>query len=76
MSSVDEFGHHEVLHTAYLMTRMWSDFIDGHDAVSTNPELKAEAKRINEELNDFYQSVARVIVEKFGSNVDESSQEQ
>ena len=70
MARPDELSHQEVLHTAYIMTRMWSDFIEDHEAVSSNPELKAQAERISEELNDFYQAVARVTVDKFGKNVD------
>lgn len=74
MAQIDEFGHHEALHTAYIITCMWSDFIEGHEAVSSNPELKAQSERISEELNDFYQAIARVMDEKFGSNVDKASQ--
>ena len=65
MSSIGELGHQEALHTAYIMTCMWSDFIEDHEAVSSNPELKAMAERLSKELNDFYQTVARVIDEKF-----------
>lgn len=74
MSSGDEFGHQEALHTAYIMTCMWSDFIEDHEVVSSDPKLKAQAERISEELNGFYQAVARVMDEKFSSNVDQSSQ--
>lgn len=71
MAQTDEFGHQEALHTTYIMTRMWSDFIEDHEAISSNPELKNQAEQISEALNDFYQAVARVTVEKFGRNVDE-----
>lgn len=73
MTQTDEFRYQEALHTAYIMTCMWSDFIEDHEAVSSNLELKAMAERISEDLNGFYQTVARVVVEKFGINVDESS---
>ncbi|HMN13866.1 MAG TPA: hypothetical protein PKD55_16250 [Bellilinea sp.] len=66
-----ELSHQEALHTAYIMTCIWSDFIEDHKTVGENPELKAMAERISEELNDFYQAVGRVTVEKFGRNVDE-----
>lgn len=71
MAQTDELGHQEALHTAYIMTCMWSDFIEEHEAVSSNPELKAQAEQISEALNDFYQALARVTVEKFGRNVDD-----
>ncbi|BET60304.1 hypothetical protein GEO60473_33440 [Geobacter sp. 60473] len=71
MAKPDKLGHQEALHTAYIMTCMWSDFIENHEAVSSNPELKTQAERISEALNDFYQAVARVTVEKFARNVEE-----
>lgn len=70
MARPDELGHQEVLHTAYILTCMWSDFIEDHEVISSNPELKAQAERISEELNDFYQAIACVTVDKFGGNVD------
>lgn len=70
MPQTDELGHQEALHTVYIMTSMWSDFIEDHSAIAENPELKAEAEKISEMLNDFYQAVARVTFEKFGRNVE------
>lgn len=59
MAQPDELRRQEALHTAYIMTCMWSDFIEDHSTVSGNPELKAMAAQISEALNDFYQAVAR-----------------
>lgn len=76
MAETDEFGHHEVLHTAHIFNCMWSDHIVDHAAVASNPELKAQADRISETLYDFYAAVSGVIVEKFGRNMDESIQKE
>lgn len=60
MAQTDELGHHEALHTAYIMARMWSDFVEDHATVAGNPELKAKAEQISEGLNAFYQAVGRL----------------
>lgn len=62
----DKFGYHELLHTAHIMTCMWSDHIEGHGALETDPELKAEADRIGQEVASFYGKVAVASDRKFG----------
>lgn len=57
MAEIDEFGHHEVLHTAHVFECMWSDHIVDHAVVAADPELRAEAMRIAEAIAGFYQLV-------------------
>ena len=53
----DKFGHHEVLHTAFIMSEMWDNYILKHLVVVGNPELRAAAERIGDEIGAFYQLV-------------------
>lgn len=62
--SYNEFGYHEVLHTAHIMTCNWEDHIIGHGAVDEDPVLHEEAERIGKKIAEFYQLVARRIDEK------------
>lgn len=66
MAFDDEFGYHEVLHTAHIMTCMRSEHIQDHGAVATNPALKAEAERIGKEIASFYKAVLDATDERFG----------
>lgn len=65
MAVDDEFGYHEVLHTAHIMTCMWSDHIIDHGAVCLDSELREEADRIGSEIANFYQKVAIISDRKF-----------
>lgn len=65
MTQTDSYGHHEVLHLANVIERMWADFILEHGAVLANPELKAQAEKISEAIGGFYVAVGGVIGERF-----------
>lgn len=58
MPPTDEFGYHEVVHTAHIMNCNWEEFINSHPVVQENPELLAQSEMIGDMLMNFYQKVA------------------
>jgi len=71
MASNDEFGYHELLHTASIMVDMWSDHIQDHAILDCpkesceQPELMEEAEKIGNAIAGFYQLVALASDKKF-----------
>lgn len=57
MTATDEFGKHEVVHTASIMMEMFETHLLEHEAVETNPDVKEAADKVFEELFQFYQLV-------------------
>jgi len=65
MSETDEFGYHEVLHTASIFVDMWVDHICSHGAVKESKALKPAAIKIAKAMGDFYQIAGGAIEQKF-----------
>jgi hypothetical protein len=63
MAHNDEFGYHELLHTAHIVACMWEDHIEGHGIMNDDEVLRFEAERIGKEVASFYQFVGRRIYE-------------
>ena len=59
MPQTDDFGKHEVLHTASIIMSMWEDFILEHEATKVAPEVSAAAQTAFEAIHDFYQACGR-----------------
>lgn len=59
MAADYRYGYHELLHTAHIMACMWEEHILNHPVLKNNPELKAEALRIETEILGFYQQVGK-----------------
>lgn len=58
------FGHHELIHTLFIMQSNWDDFVQRHAACVLNPEWWAEARKIADTMANLYQRVATVGVEE------------
>lgn len=52
------FGHHELIHTIYMMQDNWEGFVQEHAACVLNPEWWAEARKIADAMANLYQRVA------------------
>jgi hypothetical protein len=66
MAYNDEFGYHEVIHTAHIMAVDWETHILGHGVVNQDePELQELAEKIGSLIGDFYQMVCNKSDEKF-----------
>lgn len=66
MAYNDEFGYHELIHTAHIFCSAWDVHILGHGVVDLDePELKELANRISDLMGDFYQLVSLKSDEKF-----------
>ena len=59
MSAPDPFLAHEALDRTAMIAQIWSDFIEHHRFVATDPELQRAAAAIGEALGDFYQQLGR-----------------
>lgn len=57
MTSTDEFGKHEVIHTSSIIMEMFEEYICDHDAVKENAEVDEAADKVFSALFDFYQLV-------------------
>lgn len=64
MAATDEFGKHEVVHTASIMMEMFETHLLEHEAVETTPDVKEAADKVFEELFRFYQLVGAKWLEK------------
>lgn len=53
----DAAALHEVLDRAFVISEMWSQFIERHPTVLANSELAALAQSIGVSLGEFYQAV-------------------
>ncbi len=56
MPQTDEFGRHEVLHTAQLYEGHWYTDICDHVVVKMDPDLAAKADAIASLMAEFYQA--------------------
>jgi hypothetical protein len=66
MAYNDEFGYHEVIHTAHIMITSWEDHIMGHGVVDIDePKLKELGEKIETLMNEFYQEVCNASDDKF-----------
>lgn len=71
MTYNDEFGYHEVIHTAHVFACTWDNHILGHGVVDVDePELKKLANKICELMNDFYNLASLKSDEKFHGEKD------
>lgn len=59
MSATDDFGKHEVVHTAHIIHEMFAAHIQGHQAVDTDEDVRKAADEIGEAIAGFYQLVAQ-----------------
>lgn len=57
MVATDEFGRHEVIHTASIVMDMFETYLLDHEAVETDPEVKEAAEKCFNDLYNFYQLV-------------------
>lgn len=64
MAATDEFGKHEVLHTASIILEMFETYLLEHEAVETDADVKAAADKVFDELFRFYQLVGAKWLEK------------
>lgn len=66
MAANDEFGGHEVLHTASIIMDLWGGYVAEHGYLEDKPELKKEADAIFDRIFDFYQEMGRLTLMKEG----------
>ncbi len=57
MATLDEFGRHEVIHTASIIHDMFETHICEHDAVVHHEDVNEAAEKVAQALFDFYQLV-------------------
>lgn len=57
MPATDEFGGHEVLHTAHLIDDLFYRQIVEHAYVQADADLKNAAEAVHKQLAEFYQLV-------------------
>jgi hypothetical protein len=57
MAQTDEFGRHEVLHTAHIIASNFEEFICDHGYVLSDAELQRAAEEMLERLGAFYELV-------------------
>lgn len=66
MAYNDQFGYHEVIHTAHVILSMWEEHILGHGVVDIDePELKELGEKISSLMSEFYQEISNKSDEKF-----------
>lgn len=58
MANQDELKRHEVVHTASIIMAMFDEHLLSHEAVESDPEVKAGAQAAFDELFAFYQLAA------------------
>lgn len=56
---IDPFSHHEALHVAWLISDLFSQYLHDHPFVRSEPSLRREAEKIEDQLAGFYQLVGQ-----------------
>ena len=62
----DDYGYHELLHTAHIMLCSWDEHVCAHGVMNEEPDLSKAAEHISTLMMQFYQKVTIAREARFG----------